>query len=152
MLLPEYDIIEGEICFPLSIIFALRKTITHEFLRVHTTQAYKFTELNDFLKSIFVKFCPSLAFALSLNFNTVDSQIPILLEGNKHNVEQNLNNVLAENDEATRLRRWIYEFERSFAVFTPENKAEHFVTLSIFVERKEFSEWLFTLQEFVIFT
>lgn len=141
----EQELKFEEICFPLSIIFALCKAVTNEFFFIHTTVTYKFTELNDFLKSTFVKFCPSLAFSLSLNFITIKSQIPLLLNNKNELTKSNLNT----NNETNSLQRWIYEFERLCAVFTPESRAEHFLTLSIFIERKEFSNCLFTLNEFV---
>lgn len=51
-------------------------------------------------------------------------------------------------DEKALISLYIYEFERAFMAMTEENRAQHFVTLSLFIERKtdQIDEWLFTFQ------
>lgn len=50
--------------------------------------------------------------------------------------------------ETHQLVTWLSQFEFASLIFNEENRAEHFVTLALFIEqqRETFQDWLFTVQ------
>lgn len=127
---------------PLSIIFGLCKTFIN---CKNTAQNKNNLNVEKFLNEILTlkTISNSSIFAninSILNFNLRGEQsIPLAMNTIKDDVHIN---------EEALIWQYIYEFERAFALITDENRAQHFVTLALFIERKteQIDEWLFTFQ------
>lgn len=113
---------------PISVLFAIIKT----FKKNQSLNA------NQFILNLQTINSTSTALNSILSFNLIGEQ-PIPLAHSLINQPE---------DEKALISLYIYEFERAFMTITDENRAQHFVTLSLFIERKtdQIDEWLFTFQ------